>query len=907
MTAHQSRPVTARLATATAWSGTLAFWTRGLVRRRTGRLLATVAGIALAVSLVAALGSFLTASKSRMTQRAVRSVAVDWQVEVQPGADAQSVLHTARTTPGVRAAVPVGFARSNGFKASSGGSTQTTGPGVVLGLPSGYQELFPHTIRHLAGASSGVLLAQQTAANLHVAPGDAVTIALPGAPASRVRVAGVIDLPQADSLFQKVGAPPQSQPTAPPDNVILLPAGLFTTLTIPVATADPAAVTTQIHVARDARLPADPAAAFTAVTGAAHHLEAATSGGALVGDNLGASLDAARQDALYAQILFLFLGVPGAVLAAALTAAVAGAGAERRRREQAVLRTRGLRGRQIAALAAIEAGLTGLTGGLLGIGLATLVGQMAFGTASFGASASSATVWSAAALALGLTVAALAVLAPALRDLRAVTVARARRHVDRRTRSPWWMRCGLDFLLLAASLLVFRASSGNQYALVLAPEGVPSISVSYWAFLGPGLLWAGSALLLWRLATLALAHGRSGMALLSRPLTGPLSGMTAATMTRRRRPLVRSVVLLALALSFALSTATFNATYKQQAEVDARLTNGADVTVTEPPSTRTGPNVANSLVVPGVRHVEPLQHRFAYVGSDLQDLYGVRPATIASATSLQDAYFAGGTAKQLMATLDHRPDALLVSAETVNDFQLSPGDTVRLRVQDSRTKALRTVPFHYAGIVKEFPTAPKDSFFVANASYLARATGSDAVGAFLVDTGGTHEKDVAARLRHRLGTSATVTDLTQARSTVGSSLTSVDLSGLTRIELAYAIVLAAGAGGIVLALGLAERRRTFAIATVLGATRGQLRGLVFSEAAVLTTAGLAGGALSGWALSEMLVKVLTGVFDPPPATIAVPWAYVTATVLVALSAVAAAALNGVRRSHRPAVEELREL
>ena len=30
--------------------------------------------------------------------------------------------------------------------------------------------------------------------------------------------------------------------------------------------------------------------------------------------------------------------------------------------------------------------------------------------------------------------------------------------------------------------------------------------------------------------------------------------------------------------------------------------------------------------VPGVRSVEPLQHRFAYVGSDLQDLYGVRHA-----------------------------------------------------------------------------------------------------------------------------------------------------------------------------------------------------------------------------------------------------------------------------------------
>lgn len=308
-----------------------------------------------------------------------------------------------------------------------------------------------------------------------------------------------------------------------------------------------------------------------------------------------------------------------------------------------------------------------------------------------------------------------------------------------------------------------------------------------------------------------------------------------------------------------------------------------------------------------MRHVEPLQHRFAYVGADLQDLYGVRPSTITSATSLQNAYFGGGSAKSLMSKLAARPDSLLVSEETVKDFQLAPGDTLKLRLQDARTKTFHTVPFHYAGVVKEFPTAPRDSFFVANARYIARTTGSDAVGTFLVDTGGGNQKAVATRLRHQLGTTTKVTDITQTRSAVGSSLTSVDLSGLTRIELAFAVLLAAGAGGIVLALGLAERRRTFAIATVLGATRRQMKGLVFSEAAVLTAAGLAGGALIGWALTQMLVKVLTGVFDPPPDTVAVPWPYLALTLTAALAAIVGAALSGVRRSTRPAVEELREL
>src|SRR5690348_9170590 len=200
-------------------------------------------------------------------------------------------------------------------------------------------------------------------------------------------------------------------------------------------------------------------------------------------------------------------------------------------------------------------------------------------------------------------------------------------------------------------------------------------------------------------------------------------------MGRQRTLLARALALVALTVAFAGSTAVFDSTYQQQAEVDARLTNGADVTVTESPGANVAPAAAGALRhIPGVGSVEPLQHRFAYVGADLQDLYGVRPATIGAAGKLQDAWFAGGTAHDLMARLAAHPDSVLVAAETVKDFQLRPGDLLRLRLQDARTKRLRTVPFHYVGVANEFPTAPTDSFLVANAGYVARATGSAAVG-----------------------------------------------------------------------------------------------------------------------------------------------------------------------------------
>ena len=91
-----------------------------------------------------------------------------------------------------------------------------------------------------------------------------------GLPTVSLTIDGVVDLPQANSLFQTVGAPIGSQPTAPPDNVILMPAARWHATFDPLATSRPDLVGTQIHVARDTALPSDPAAAFTQVSAAAH-------------------------------------------------------------------------------------------------------------------------------------------------------------------------------------------------------------------------------------------------------------------------------------------------------------------------------------------------------------------------------------------------------------------------------------------------------------------------------------------------------------------------------------------------------------------------------------------------------------------------------------------------------------
>ena len=873
-------------------------WTWGLLRRRGGRLTVTAIGVATAVALLASLGSFIASAQATMTQRAATRSIVDWQVQVQP--QASTVLDQVRSTPLVRAAVPVGYAHTTGLSATTGATTQTTGPGMVLGMPPQYYTLFPGVIRPLAGAGNGVLVAQQAAANLHVKPGDVVHIGRAGLPPADVVVDGVVDLPTADQLFQTVGAPPGAQPTAPPDNVVLLGAAQWHQIFDPLAGPRPDLVSTQVHAALHHDLPTDPGAAYLKVTGAAHNLEARSAGGAVVGDNLGATLAAARSDAAYAQILFLFLGVPAVALAGLLTTTVVAAGATRRRAEQSLLRARGAAPPQLLRLAAAEAALVGVGGAAAGVAIALAVGRAAFGTAGL-------LWWTVGAVLAGLLIAGLAVVAPAWRQLRQSENA-PERTTPVPAGLPGWARWGLDFTALAACLALFFALRRGGYQLVVAPEGTPTISVSYWAFTAPALLWAGAALLTWRLADLLMGRGRRLVGVMLRPLAGQLAPIVANTVARRRRSLAVAIVLLALAAAFAGSTAVFNATYRSQAEVDALLTNGADVTVTEPPASSVPPQAASTFAaIPGVRAVEPIQHRFAYIGADLQDLYGVNPTTIGTVTALQDSYFHGGTAKQLLAKLAAQPDSILVSAETVKDYQLHPGDTLNLRLTDNHSHQPITVPFRYIGVVAEFPTAPKDSFFVANSAYVAAHTGSNAVGAFLIDTGGHNGSAVAARVRALVATSATVTDIATVRGTVGSSLTAVDLAGLTRIELGFGLLLAAAAAALVLTLRLTERRRGFAIATALGAGPRQLRAFVAADAALVGVIGLAGGAVLGWGVAEMLVALLKGVFDPPPHSLTLPWPYLGALAAAIIIAIAAAAGIIARLARRAPLATLREL
>jgi putative ABC transport system permease protein len=639
-----------------------------------------------------------------------------------------------------------------------------------------------------------------------------------------------------------------------------------------------ATVVHQFHVQLDhAALPSDPARAAQEITQRVNHFVASVAGGALVGDDLGVSLSAARADALYARLLVLLLGLPGLVLSAVVTALVISLRNDRQRRDLALLRLRGATPRRAATLLGLAALMDGFVGSALGAGGAVLANRLALG-----ADARLSTTWLGIGAVVGLLLALGTELAPVARLLRGQVPSVQQQATQlASTRSPLTLRLGLDVLLLAGSAMVFWLTSRGGYQVVVVPEGVPVASVNYAALLAPALAWPGMALLLWRVTALVLNRR------VRQPATDPSGSMPdlrRAVVRRRRRLVARGATGLAVAVAVTISAAVFTHTYDEQARVDTALTVGSDVAVTVAPDSTTTLDPALARVR-DVRAVEQVSHRLAYVGPDLQDLYGIDAATVGRAAPLQDAFTPGSSVSKVLADLVKTPDGALLSQETLHDYQLRTGDLVKLRLKDS-SGSYRSVPFHVVGVVTEFANAPRDSFVLANRSDVARMAGLSAVQTLLVRT--DRPRQVAASLKTPVG--ALVNDITAPRVAVpsASGLAAGSLSGLASLTLAFGLLLATASAGLVLVVGAAQRRRSLVALAVLGASVKQRAGFLWTEARAVVIAGLVGGLLTGTLIAAELVKVLTGIFDPPPQHPAIPWAFV-ASVLAAVVATAALA------------------
>ncbi len=828
--------------------------------------------------------------------------------------------------PGVAAADALSYVDLPATSVSSGTAT-VADPVRVFAFDRSYQEHYP-SIRVAAGSfePGRAMVSAEAARTLGAEPGGTISVALPGGGGPlTLPVSGVVDLAQARPLFA-------SRKTSKLEdflyvaNVVVVDPATFERSVVPAFRDEAAArgnVVKSLPVSEvdvlvtRTRLRANPASALAQTTSVARAIEAIAPGQVSLIDNISNTLTVARADAAVGRRMFVFLGLPGILLAVLLTAYAGSILAAAQRREQAILRLRGADRRRLLRMLAQKALGLALVGSAAGAGLGLASAMAVLGRSEVGAAPRRDLIGSALlSVGAGTLATGLALCLPAAWSLRHA-VQQERREIAASTVPRWW-RWRLDLVLVGAALLAevvaFLTGAFDPPATNVS-EGQPAVLPGR-LLLAPLLAWTGGTVLSVRLVT-ALTRR---LPVAAAPRFGPLlRGTLFRSLRRRSSAVATGSVGLGLVIAFAMAVTVFAATYDATKGLDSRFTVGADLRVTSsvlsaaPRST----SADAALQVDGVASVAPVVSRLenavliAKFNQDRKDLAAIDAASFERTAALSDSFFVDQTAEEAFEELRSDPGGLLVDAETADDLSVEEGDEVQvLLARGTDQQVLET--FRVVGMFERFPGFPSGINLVANLATYQGATGLTAADFFLLRAA-DGSRDGLARVEAGLRNGPARLDPIDVETTATalnrdqSSLTALDLNGLVGLDSVFAALLSAAAIGIFVFALLLQRRREYVTMRALGLHARELLVLVLGEAALVVVAGLVAGLVVGVTMARLLVHVLRPLFilDPvqthPPGRMA----------LVALLPIAAAGISALlatlalRRLHPP--EILRDL
>lgn len=537
-----------------------------------------------------------------------------------------------------------------------------------------------------------------------------------------------------------------------------------------------------------------------------------------------------------------------------------------RTRELALLRCVGATAAQIRRSVLGEAAVTGLAasalGVLAGIGLAAGVSALAQASDSPIPLSGVSVPWSAvvAGLAVGLLTTLVAALAPARAATRVAPLA-AMRPVDAaplRSR-PGVLRLALGLLMAlpGVALLLVGAAAGE--VLIALPGGVLS-------FLG--------ALLLAQRAIPPVVAGAGRLLGRAGGVPGRLAAGNA-TRNPRRTAATATALVIGVTLTTAMVVGASSARATASAGLDAAYP--TDVVVTDFGGTLPASLVGQLTGVDGVRAGVGLTTG-AVTGPDGQEYStdGVDvPATLPVLRSTTD--------QQLPAE-----GQVVVPGYLAETWGVGAGDPVTLTA-DGRSLTATTV------VGSDDVSSPR--LTAADLAGLVPDAGLGTVWLRLAD--GADTATVVEAVTEVAGTAvptAFVTGIASERAAIDDVLDTLLLvvTGL----LGVAVVIALIGVGNTLALSVVERRQESGLLRALGLTRGQLRGLLAWEAALVAGVAAVLGVLLGGGYGLVGAASVLGSLSAEGTVISIPWLQVAAIVVVATGAGLLASVLPARRAAR---------
>ena len=789
------------------------------------------------------------------------------------------------------------------------------GPVRLFGFDSSLTE-HDSTIKVVKGSqvAGEAMISAEVADSLALDINDSISLALPDGTQLDRQISGIVDLTQARSLFSsRRGADLETFIYVP--NVIIVDSESFTDLVVPAfekaasgrgeRVKSPPVREVDIGVNREL-LDAEPGVALIQTQQIAEAISGVAGEQDFLLDNISNTLAVARDDAMVAKRMFVFLGVPGAVLAAML-AAYAGivlAGAQRR--ERATLRIRGASRRHLLYMLAIRVSFIILVGAGIGVALgyisaAAVIGQSTLQRATTGSLVTSALLGVAAGLLA--TGGALYITGRQSID-HEINEQKARLW----SQEPAWRRYRLDLVgltaVLAATLIVigtsgFEGTPGSVYVgrAVQLPLSLLFLPIGAWV---AGCLFGG------RLFGWILAHPRARSS--TEPVR-PFSLLYRMSLKRRAWVLVDAAVILGMIIALGTSLAIFTASYDGAKAADARYIVGSDLRIApSPASERTYTSAdASEFLIEGIDAVAPVIYGVHNVvlhskrTEEVANLAALNPADYAQVAPLVDAHFLHGSADEALDRLAAGSDAILLSMEMADFLQAEEGDTLRVLLARGSSEQVE-IEMELVGLFERLPGFPDGADALMNLERHEEMVASTTPAFFLAQT--SNPSDTALRqavtmMRNGPGAGSTLqidTRLT-ALAKDQSSLAALNIGGLLQVDSAYSLAMGIVTIAIFVFGLLLQRRREYVTLRAQGMQPRAIRTLIGAEAGTAAVAGCAIGVPVGLVMAYYLINVLRPLFvlDPPYLVPLGSLSMIVGSVLVAALATSVAASSYVNQ------------
>lgn len=818
--------------------------------------------------------------------------------------------------PGVAAADELGMVDlPPGALASDGREIRE--PARVFAFDQRYLDNYP-SIQMVDGGldPEGALLSVEAARSLGVETGGTISLRLPGGGAPlQLPVAGIVDLARAEPLFSSRKAQKLEAFLYVPNAVVIAP-DVFRDEIVPAFEREHAlfgGVTrsfpvSEIDVSIDrSALDPDPSTAHSQTVAVAAAMEEIGPGQGYAIDNISNTLAVAGGDAAAGRRMFLFLGLPGAVLAAFLAAYAGGVLAATERREHATLRVRGAHRGHLRTIALTKAVSIACAGSVIGVALGWVSASVVLGPSTLLAASPGAVARSALlAVGVGVAITAVALYLPARRSVRReVSV---ERHEMRTTTVPAWRRWYLDAALVAiAAAIEFGAirtgaldpPAGSVYSGLAISLPIGLMPAPLLAWLG-GLLLCVRALLAFSAHAPAAPQGRFGPT---------VRGIAGRGLRRRAGDLAGGIVGLGLVVAFGVSLSLFAATYSATKAQDARFSVGGDLRITPSVLSARRPSArdAAGFLVSGVAAVTPVVfdvENAVLIGPTNQqrkNLAAIDAESLASVAPPPDQVFVDAPAADSLAALAGDLRGVLIDEETADDLSVDVEDRVQI-ILALGTNREATGGFRVVGLFERFPGTPAGANLVMDLDRYRQLTGIAPVDFFLARVDDASRSGLAraaetlasgpgSRTPMHIDTTETALNKEQ------SSLTAVNVNGLVRLNAFYALLMSATAIAIFVFGLLLQRRREYVALRAQGVRGGEVRALILIEAAVVTVCGLVAGVLVGTLTALLSIRILRGLFILEPRMTVPAGPLVTLGVSVVLAALlsALAATELIRR------------